>query len=222
VEVSGILHLWANHSKQSFLRFHRSITRPFFSRDRVTDFDTFERHANEALKIAKARLAEGYPIDFQAGFCVYCFVDLININKTQDLAARFTLDSATEFLFSNDVHSLGAGLPYPAHPSPYAKTNPPSFINHPSNIFVHAFVTSQNIVAKRSQMGAFWPLTEMWKDAVEPYRRILDDFVQPFMDKCFSEKQNKGGSDVASGSLLDHLIEQTSGGCLRLRLIELQ
>jgi len=52
-------------SNQFSHRFHRSITRPFFTRDRITDFDNFDRHAQHALKKAKARLAEGYSIDFQ-------------------------------------------------------------------------------------------------------------------------------------------------------------
>jgi len=50
---------------ESSLRFHRSITRPFFTRDRVTDFDNFDKHAQHALQMAKARLTEGYSIDFQ-------------------------------------------------------------------------------------------------------------------------------------------------------------
>lgn len=50
---------------ESSVRFHRSITRPFFTRDHVTDFDNFDKHAQHALKMAKARLTEGHSIDFQ-------------------------------------------------------------------------------------------------------------------------------------------------------------
>jgi hypothetical protein len=47
------------------IRFHRGITRPFFNRERVTDFDIFERHANDAIGQVVDRLNAGYPIDFQ-------------------------------------------------------------------------------------------------------------------------------------------------------------
>jgi hypothetical protein len=41
------------------------MTRPFFNRERITDFDIFDRHSNDAIGKATARLAAGYPIDFQ-------------------------------------------------------------------------------------------------------------------------------------------------------------
>ena len=44
---------------------HHAASRPFFNRDRITDFDTFDRHAEEAINLMKARLQEGYAIDFQ-------------------------------------------------------------------------------------------------------------------------------------------------------------
>jgi hypothetical protein len=41
------------------------MTRPYFTKERVTDFDIFDRHANDAIEQATVRLAAGYPIDFQ-------------------------------------------------------------------------------------------------------------------------------------------------------------
>ncbi|KAI6040650.1 cytochrome P450 [Pisolithus marmoratus] len=49
-------------------KFHRTITRPFFSKDRIGRFDLFEKHAEDALNQAKARLQEYYPVDFQRPF----------------------------------------------------------------------------------------------------------------------------------------------------------
>jgi len=46
-------------------RFHRSMTRPFFSRDRVGDFHIFERHADIAIKHMRDRLRAGYAVDIQ-------------------------------------------------------------------------------------------------------------------------------------------------------------
>ncbi|KAF9016963.1 cytochrome P450, partial [Hymenopellis radicata] len=95
-------------------KFHRNMTRPFFSKDRISDFDNFERHTTSSIALIKARLQEGHPVDFQ------------------DVVSRFTLDSATEYLFGKDVESLSAGLPYP----PLSNIpNPIHFENHPSNLF---------------------------------------------------------------------------------------
>jgi hypothetical protein len=41
------------------------MTRSFFTKERINDFDIFDRHANDALEQATTRLAAGYPIDFQ-------------------------------------------------------------------------------------------------------------------------------------------------------------
>ena len=46
-------------------RFHRSMTRPFFSRDRISHFDIFDRHAEDALNKLTERLREGVAVDFQ-------------------------------------------------------------------------------------------------------------------------------------------------------------
>ncbi|KAF5354751.1 hypothetical protein D9756_005648 [Leucocoprinus leucothites] len=192
-QLKSLLGAGVFNSDGEMWKFHRSITRPFFSRERISDFDIFDRHADDALKQAKARLAEGYPIDFQ------------------DLVSRFTLDSATEFLFRNDVHSLGAGLPYPDHPSPLAKPNSVVFENHPSNAFVKAFVGGQDVVSLRSRLGNFWPLKEMSGDAVAPLRKEVDRFVEPFVQEGMRRKQEKANGAKANGSetLLDYLVDQT-------------
>lgn len=49
-------------------RFHRAMTRPFFSKDRISHFDIFERHADDALSQLKTRLKEGYAVDVQATY----------------------------------------------------------------------------------------------------------------------------------------------------------
>ena len=64
----------STHSIKAFnpnfktLRFHRAMTRPFFSRERISDFDIYDKHCDTTLQIAKTRLAEGYSFDFQVNF----------------------------------------------------------------------------------------------------------------------------------------------------------
>ncbi|KAG9038188.1 hypothetical protein FRB95_002628 [Tulasnella sp. JGI-2019a] len=77
---------------------HRSMTRPFFTRDRVTDFDTFDRHADTLLRKLRERCDTGMPVDFQ------------------EAITQFSMDSATEFLFGHCAHSLLTPLSYPGQP----------------------------------------------------------------------------------------------------------
>lgn len=67
VEVSYNTHTrpYDEMSNSPHIRFHRTMTRPFFTRERISHFDIFDAHADDALKQAASRLAEGHPIDFQ-------------------------------------------------------------------------------------------------------------------------------------------------------------
>ncbi|KAJ7208982.1 cytochrome P450 monooxygenase pc-3 [Mycena pura] len=176
-------------------RFHRNLARPFFSRERISDFDIFDRHAQAALSLLKKRLADGYPVDFQ------------------DLSARFTLDSAAEFLFGRSVDSMSAGLPYPDS-SPLA--NEPSFLNHPSNTYVRSFVQSQILTTQRAAFGNRWPLVEFWRDRVKPHRKIIDAFIEPILNEELKKKHAQAGAeskgnddDDDEGTFLTHLVQAT-------------
>ena len=72
------------------------MTRPFFARERVSDFDIFERHTNATLNVLSK--VAGSPIPA---------LDI------QDLFTRFSLDSSTEFLFGQCLHTLDAPRPMP-------------------------------------------------------------------------------------------------------------
>lgn len=41
------------------------MTRPFFTKDRITHFENFDRHADQAIHQLKTRLNEGYAVDIQ-------------------------------------------------------------------------------------------------------------------------------------------------------------
>ncbi|KAF8307680.1 cytochrome P450 [Clavulina sp. PMI_390] len=52
---------------------HRSMTKPFFARDRVRDFEIFERHSTDLITIMKNSFEKHIPMDMQA--CVYSLHD---------------------------------------------------------------------------------------------------------------------------------------------------
>ncbi|KAF8164800.1 cytochrome P450 monooxygenase pc-3 [Crassisporium funariophilum] len=180
-------------------KFHRSMTRPFFSKDRISHFDIFDRHATDALGQLKARLREGHPVDIQ------------------DLASRFTMDSATEFLFSSNVHSLGAGLPYPYY---HALAGSSAALDHPANRFSRAFDEAQRLSALRGRKGVNWPLSEFWQDKVAEQMVIINNFIDPILANALKRKRELGEGEKKAGitgdrevkdgeSLLDHLINYT-------------
>ncbi|KAF7331020.1 hypothetical protein MVEN_02442300 [Mycena venus] len=156
-------------------KFHRSLSRPFFTRERINDFAIFGRHAHSTLAQLKKRLAEGHPVDFQ------------------DLVARFTLDSATEFLFGRSVDSISADLPYPRS-SPLSTSS--SFLDHPANVF-----------------GPLWLLREFWKDRIKPHRKIIDDYMEPTLHEELEKKKAKEGKDdkpdEEAGTFLSQLVQST-------------
>lgn len=78
-------------------RFHRAITRPFFTRDRISDLDIFGEHVDGAISQAKTHLREGYPIDIQVYTSAFAQYRCAN-HIIQDMLTRITLDSGTAFV----------------------------------------------------------------------------------------------------------------------------
>ncbi|CAG8700016.1 15178_t:CDS:2, partial [Acaulospora colombiana] len=64
-------------------KMHRSMTRPYLSKERTSDFDTFWKYARKDVPV----------------------LDI------QDLLARFTMDSASEFLFGKCLDTLKGRMP---------------------------------------------------------------------------------------------------------------
>jgi cytochrome P450 len=127
------------------------------------------------------------------------------------MASRFTLDSATEFLFGRSVDSMDVGFPYPES-SPLA--NSPAFLNHPSNTYVKSFVQSQLNTVQRGPFGTKWPLKEFWKDRVKPHRKIVDDYIEPILNAELERKANEradGEKKEEGGTFLSHLVQSTDG-----------
>ncbi|KAJ7310067.1 hypothetical protein DFH08DRAFT_823103 [Mycena albidolilacea] len=73
----------------------RATARPFFAKERISDFEIFERTSATTLNLIVSRSHECLPINIQ------------------DLVARFTLDSASEFLFGVELGTLSRPLTIP-------------------------------------------------------------------------------------------------------------
>ncbi|KAF9475902.1 cytochrome P450 monooxygenase pc-3 [Pholiota conissans] len=192
-QMKSLLGHGVFNSDGEMWKFHRAMTRPFFTRERISDFEIYHRNCDLSLRLAKERIAEGHAVDFQ------------------DLVSRFTLDSATEFLFGDNVGSLLAGIPYP---SSYANQNSDSFYAHPSTELVTAFTEGQMDSVCRLNYGNEWPLWEFWKDRVKPRRKVMDAFTEPLMIKALADREKEISGEGNSKSeedvtLLSHLVRHT-------------
>ncbi|KAG9126839.1 hypothetical protein FRC07_001740 [Ceratobasidium sp. 392] len=190
-KLFSVLGTGVFNSDGELWKFHRTISRPYFTRDRISDFDLFARHSDSAISKLLARLSEPSqpPIDFQ------------------DVAARFTLDSGTEFLFGRNVHSLAAPLPYPHAPPA-----------DDSASFAAAFGRAQELLLMRFSLAKFWPLAELFWDRTGKEMQVINAYVQPILKDKLEEKRKMGGKNKAeqgdeleggSDTLLDHLVQFT-------------
>ncbi|KAJ7703697.1 cytochrome P450 [Mycena rosella] len=163
-------------------KFHRAMTRPFFKRDRISDFELFDRHSLDAIGHIKKRLNEGHPFDFQ------------------DMVSRFAMDASGEFLLGHNAHTLAAGLPYPFSVPLPATSAPPV-----STRFAAALNRAQLVSAQRGPLGAAWPLFEFWSDKVQEPMGVIRAFLDPILAEAVAKRRASGvkGMDVTGGAVHD-------------------
>ncbi|KAJ4490749.1 cytochrome P450 monooxygenase pc-1 [Lentinula aciculospora] len=207
--MSSVLGSGVFNSDGDMWKFHRSMTRPFFSRDKIIHFDMFDRHADSAISLMKARFRAGYAVDFQ------------------DLIGRFTLDSATEFLLGSCVNSLTAGLPYPHNVAPNvvfdSSTSNAGTLLSPNGTafslarnFSNALLDAQEAVSARERFSMIWPMLEIHKDKTEKPMKVLNGFIQPIVNEAVAKMRSqkecgemKGPDEEEKETLLDQLVKQT-------------
>ncbi|KAF7356115.1 Cytochrome P450 52E1 [Mycena venus] len=193
--MRSVLGIGVFNSDGEMWKFHRQMTRPFFARDRISDFDILERHADAVVSLLRQRMKAGYSVDFQ------------------DLIGRFTMDSASEFLFNTCVNSLKANLPYPHNVAfPPAEANAPEA--QATIKFVDAFTLAMLRLSEREVLGRIWPLFEMFGDKTAGPMRDISEYLDPIIDAAMEKKRLSGSQEKGESgegmSLLDELLETTS------------
>ena len=119
------------------------------------------------------------------------------------------MDTATEFLFGQDVKSLSDELPYP---STYQGHTPPR--DHPSEKFTSACNRAQEYSYPRGIFAKAWRLVEFWEDKVATQMEITNQFIDPLVHAALQKKRDAKGVHQVNkdgGTLLDHLVQQTDG-----------
>ncbi|KAG8976679.1 hypothetical protein FRB90_009077, partial [Tulasnella sp. 427] len=166
-------------------KLHRNMARPFFSRERTTDFDIFRRHSDHAIELIKQCCANGETVDFQ------------------DIAGRLTMDSATEFLFGRSVNSMSSPLPVPGEATDDKSDG--------ENAFVSAFNAALDVCAFRVNAGEHWPLWEFKGDRTRSHMKVIYNYLNPIVDEAIRNKKKAEGSEGAEAdetTLLGHLVSE--------------
>jgi cytochrome P450 len=83
----------------------RALVRPNFTRNQVADINVYEVHVSNLLKLIPRT---GSTVDLQDLFfrMVPTYITLPHIYTLADETEKQTIDSATEFLFGESVHTL--------------------------------------------------------------------------------------------------------------------
>lgn len=191
--ADSVLGTGVFNSDGEIWKLHRTMTRPFFTHDRIGHFEIFDRHADHAIGLAKERFRAGLAIDFQ------------------DLISRFTLDSASEFLFGHCIDTLSAGLPYPHDATESTNTIQG---DNAAAAFAFAFSQAQQTINRRVSIGQTWPLVEILADSTAQHMKVVDAFLDPILKDALEKRRTTVEFDKTEladdQTLVDHLINLTS------------
>ena len=125
--------------------------RPFFANDRTSDLGLFDKYINRTLNHI-SNLEPDQPIDFE------------------DLAARFTIDTASEFLFGHNLDTL-------------------AYRDDGFDRFMDAFTKIQKVSLRRNKIGGLWPLFEVFGDRSKEYGDVIKAWVTPLVERALEHKR---------------------------------
>ncbi|KAH4051275.1 hypothetical protein HBI38_030160 [Parastagonospora nodorum] len=140
----------------------RHLLRPNFARDQVADIEAFERHFKIMLKHLPR---DGTTVDLQ------------------ELFFRFTIDSATEFLFNHSTHSL--------------RMVGQDDENNEDVIFGKAFNFAQDDTTVRARLGIFDRFRK--NEEGEKAIKICHSYIERFVDDALEFRKKLDEEKVAGG-----------------------
>ncbi|KAG8985262.1 hypothetical protein FRB95_004942 [Tulasnella sp. JGI-2019a] len=171
-------------------KMHRALARPYFARDRVSDYTIFHKHCDKMLDVLHKSACADKPIDMQ------------------DLFLTFTFDTSVEFLFgSEDLATFTRDLPRAkdsdAEPEPKDAAK-----------FLHAFNQGKaNSQARLGQPQVFWTAAEFFKDSQADVKKDISDYLDPLVRAAIRRKEHRAGNDENYGPerlFVDHLVKSTN------------
>ncbi len=173
---------------------HRAVARPFFARERISDFDTFEKFTSQTLSILSNLSSSNQACE------------------AQDLYARFSIDAASEFLFGKNLETLSASLPVPGS----TRMGPKGSATEDTwGSFVESFEMAQQEITRRARIGYYWPLFELFRDRNREHAHRIREWLDPLVKMALHEKEQSKfygtRSPVGDKTFLQHLADSTDG-----------
>ncbi|KAI0056481.1 cytochrome P450 [Artomyces pyxidatus] len=175
----------------------RATARPFFAKERISDFEIFEKTSKKTLDLIEGRSNQKQPIDLQ------------------DLLSRFTLDSAALFLWGTALDTLDQPLTEPGK----VKLGPKGSIaidgRGEFDEFTEAFERVAVLITRRGVQGDTWPLLELFEDKTEEPIQVILRWMEPLVKKAVAKKEQmkRDGVVVDAHSedavFLDYLAQQS-------------
>lgn len=161
----------------------RALVRPQFSKEEISNVDLVERHVQILLQTLKTGGDE--------------WTEMVDL---QPLFFYFTLDTATEFLYGQSVHSQAA----------IADLDSDAMGTIDGAAFSHHFGSAKHLVDKRGALGKFYwlmPMKEMKKHCAAIHK-VIDKMIQDRLDvkKDVLSMEEKGNRKFV---LLDELAKET-------------
>ena len=207
VLATGFQRFWRGHAQkermETFLgtgifnrddeewKTHRNLARPFFARERAEDFENFEAYTVRTLSILTSLASSDEAFD------------------AQDLYSRFTLDSASEFLFGKNLDTL-------SHPRPVAgksRMGPKgSAVDGSWGSFAHSFEAAQIQITTRARIGYWWPALELFRDRNKEHADVIHSWLDPLIAEAVSDRgygTRRSSKDLSGTSFLQYLAETT-------------
>ena len=143
----------------------------------MSDFDLLEKNTQKVINIMLNTDPEG-SLDFE------------------DLVARFTVDTASEFLFGENLNTLSYG-------------------EDGFDSFTSAFLAIQEQISTRNTLGNIWPLFELFEDKSEKHKKVIRGWVDPLVVRAVriqKEMEEKGQTvDPKDSTFLEYLATTTQG-----------
>lgn len=162
--------------------------------------EIFERTTNTTLDLLTTRAEANQPCDIQ------------------DLLSRFTLDTASGFLFGMCFDTLSRPLSQPGHVKLGAK-GAISLSGNEFDAFTEAFEETAVIITRRGTIGETWPLLELFKDKAEPHIKVIQQWLDPVVDRTLREKEAAKKVGITSSpedtDFLSYLASTTDGTHMR-------
>ena len=180
----------------------RQIARPFFTKERISDFHIFDQTSSKAINLIANRAAACAPID------------------VQDLLQRVTLDAAALFLWGHALNTLDLPLTQPGRVVLGPKGSAPADGGSEWDVFTNAFETLAVLITRRGVQGDTWPLLELFKDKTEEPIQVIMDWLEPLVRRALDRKTKRmeaswGEAKVSSRDdetvFLDYLADQSDG-----------